>query len=53
MFRRIHDYIETSDWDEIGDCAWKRLDYFCWAVMIFAALYFGGGYLRAWLDGRF
>ena len=52
MIKRFQNYIETSDWDELGDDVWKYLDWFCWAMMAISVLYFGGGYLQAWMEGR-
>ena len=52
MIERFQNYIENESWDETLSEADDWLKGFCYAVMILVVLYFGGGYLHAWLTGR-
>jgi len=49
MIRRFQAYIENEPWEESLRKADRILTVFCYVVMAFAVLYFGGGYLYAWL----
>ena len=53
MIKRFQDYIENEPWEESFRKADRLLTFFCYVVMALAVIYFGGGYLRAWLNGAF
>ena len=53
MIKRFQNYIETSTWDELDDDTWRLIDLFCRSVAILGGLYFGVGYLLAYLQGAF
>lgn len=53
MIRQFQNYIETEPWEESLRKADKLLTGFCYVAMALAVLYFGGGYLYAWLTGVF
>ena len=50
MIKRCKHYSETSDWDELDDTVWRRIDLFCMTTAVLGGLYFGIGYLLAWLS---
>ncbi len=53
MIKRFQDYVENEPWEESFRKADRVLTIFCYIVMGLAVAYFGGGYLYAFLIGRF
>jgi len=53
MIKRFQDYIENEPWEESIRKANRLLTCFAYVAMALAVIYFGGGYLHAWLTGAF
>jgi len=53
MIKRFQDYISDEPWEESIRKIDRLLEGCCYVAMALAVIYFGGGYLYAWLTGAF
>jgi len=51
MGEKFRNYILRGSWEEDMERQFDLLERFCWGTIILAALYFGWGFLQAWVGG--